>query len=75
MAWTDADEDTVKAAILARERGEQIKRITAQDGRSVEYAEGASLRDLMSLLSEIRSARNAASGRRRFVLTSTSKGL
>jgi hypothetical protein len=73
MAYTHEDLENVTAAIIALARGERVVSVTAGN-RTVQYAQ-ADMDKLRALQSEIRVELNAAAGRQRFVLTSTSKGL
>lgn len=74
MAYTEADRETVKAAILALATGQRVVTITAADGRSTTWAQ-SDMDKLRGLLSEIERDIASVSGRRRYVLTTTSKGL
>jgi hypothetical protein len=73
MAYTQTDLDNVTAAIIALARGERVVSVTA-GSRTVQYAQ-ADMDKLRALQAEIRAEINAAAGRQRFVLTTTSKGL
>jgi hypothetical protein len=73
MAYTQTDLDNVQAAILALAAGERVVRVSVGE-MVVEYSQSR-LSDLKALRSEIRAELNAASGRKPFFLTSTSKGL
>jgi len=74
IAYTEADLATVKAAILALATGQRVVTVTAADGRSMTWAQ-SDMDKLRGLLSEIESDIASVSGRRRYVLTTTSKGL
>ncbi len=73
MAYTRADLESVTAAIIALARGERVVSVTAGN-RTVQYAQ-AELDKLRALKAEIEAELGAAAGRRRFVLTCTSKGV
>jgi len=74
MAYTTADQVSVKAAILALATGTRAVRVNLSNGASIQYGE-ADLAQLRTLLSEIRAEVQASSGRKRHYLMQTSKGL
>lgn len=74
MAYTTADQVSVKAAILALATGTRAVRVNLSNGASIQYGE-ADLAQLRTLLSEIRAEVQASSGRKRRYLMQTSKGL
>lgn len=74
MAYTEADRAAVKAAILALATGERVVSVSAADGRSTMWAQ-SDMDKLRGLLSEIERDIASVSGRRRYVLTTSSKGL
>jgi hypothetical protein len=73
MAYTQADLDSVTAAIIALARGERVVSVTA-GSRTVQYAQ-ADMDKLRALQAEMKAEIGATAGHQRFVLTSTSKGL
>ena len=73
MAFTRTDLDSVQSAIVALATGERIARVTLGD-KVIEYGR-AQLGHLRALRQEILSEVNSSAGRRRFILTRTSKGL
>jgi hypothetical protein len=73
MAYAQTDLDDVQAAILALAGGERVVRVSVGE-MVVEYSRSR-LSDLKALRSEIRAELSAASGRKPFFFTSTSKGL
>jgi hypothetical protein len=73
MAYTQADQENVQAAIMALATGSRVVSITMGD-KTIQYGQ-ADIDKLRALLSEIRVELNAAAGQRRYLLTSTSKGL
>lgn len=52
MAYTQADYDSVLAAKVALATGARIRRMTV-GGRTIEYSDGATMKDLSDLLNEI----------------------
>ncbi|MBU0994865.1 MAG: gpW family protein [Proteobacteria bacterium] len=70
MNYTLTDIDNVKNAIMDLVNGKKIVRVSVM-GQVVEYG-STQLKELRELLSEMEST---SSTKRRFVLTSTSKGL
>lgn len=73
MAYTQSDLDSVKTAILSLATGTRVVRVSVRN-KTTEYSQ-AQLNDLRTLRAEIAREIQAAAGRRRFVLTKTSKGL
>ena len=73
MAYSAADLAAVEAAILQLAKGERVVSVTI-DGRTVQYQQ-ADVEKLTALRNQMQSESQAAAGRPRFVLTSTSKGL
>ena len=73
MAYSAADLAAIEAAILELAKGERVVSVTI-DGRTVQYQQ-ADLEKLAALRNQMQSESQAAAGRPRFVLTSTSKGL
>jgi hypothetical protein len=73
MAYTQTDLDSITAGIIALASGRRIASVTTL-GRIVQYAI-TDIDKLRALKAEAESDVGSASGRRRFVLTSTSKGL
>lgn len=73
MSYSAADLVAVEAAILELAKGERVVSVTI-DGRTVQYQQ-ADVEKLTALRNQMRSESQAAAGRPRFVLTSTSKGL
>ncbi len=71
MAYTTEDLDAVDEAILKLVKGERIVRVSMSEGRSVEYAQ-ADLRKLREIRAEIAPL---VTGRPRYLLTTTRKGL
>ena len=75
MAWTSADRDVIKAAILLRAQGTMISSVTFQD-RTVSYQDGASMEELLQLLAQIEQALAAESGTpKNYRLAAVSKGV
>lgn len=74
MAYTEADLAAVDAALLALAKGERVATVSSSDGRSVTYAQ-AEFDKLRRFRAEMASEISSAAGRRRFVLTTTGKGL
>ena len=73
MSYTETDLENVKTAILELATGKRVVEVSI-NGNSTRYA-NTDIEALKSLLSEIRAELQSASGRRRFALTTTSKGL
>ena len=74
MAYTTADRDLVKAALLALASGTRKVRLMMAD-KNIEYGQ-ASIPELRQLLSDIESSLRDDDTKPKFVLTSsTSKGL
>ncbi len=73
MAFTQTDLESVEQAILALSNGQRVA-VVEMDGNRVEYS-NADLNKLWALRERIQSELSSAQGRRRFVLTTTSKGL
>ena len=73
MAYAQTDLSNVTAAIIALAKGERVVSVTAGN-RTVQYAL-TDIDKLRALKSEIESELGSSHGRRRFVLTRTSKGL
>ena len=73
MAYTQTDLESVEQAIIALASGERVVAVEIDDKR-IEYSR-ADLDKLRKLRLEIMSELQSASGRKRFVLTTTSKGL
>jgi hypothetical protein len=73
MAYTQADQENVQAAIMALATGSRVVSITMGD-KTIQYGQ-ADTDKLRALLSEIKVELKAAAGRRRYLLTSTSKAL
>ena len=73
MAYTKTDLANVKAAILALSTGERAVSVSFGD-KQFRYSE-VDLDQLRKLRAEIQSELRAASGRGRYVLIQTSKGL
>lgn len=73
MSYTETDLENVKNAILELATGKRVVEVSI-GGNSTRYA-NTDIDALKSLLSEIRAELQSASGRHRFVLTATSKGL
>lgn len=71
MAYTQADLDAVKAAVIALATGQRVTSVTFSSGKSVQYGP-ASLPDLRALESSIASE---LGGKRRQLLVSSRKGL
>lgn len=71
MAYTQADLDAVNKAILDLSTGNRVTSVTFSSGQSVEYAP-AKLSELRALAASIATQLGT---RRRFVVTSTGKGL
>lgn len=75
MGFTSQDLSDVEAAIVKLGKGERIQRVTGSDGRTLVYSE-STLADLRNLRAEIMNdVASAAGSRRRFILTTTDKGL
>ena len=74
MAYSAADLAAIESAILELAKGERVVSVTGMDGRTVQWQQ-ADLEKLIALRNRIQSESQAAAGRPRFVLTSTSKGL
>ena len=73
MAFTQTDLETIESAIVALASGQRV--VSAEiDGNKVEWNR-ADLDKLRQLRKEIMAELQSAAARRRFVLTSTSKGL
>ncbi|MBU0994109.1 MAG: gpW family protein [Proteobacteria bacterium] len=70
MNYTLTDIDNVKNAIMDLVNGKKIVRVSVM-GQVVEYG-STQLKELRDLLSEMESS---STNKRRFILTSTSKGL
>lgn len=73
MSYTQTDLDNVRSAIIALATGARVVRVSISD-KIIEYGQ-AQLNQLRALRQEIMSEVNSNAGRRRFVLTRTSKGL
>ncbi len=73
MAYSAADLAAIEAAILELAKGQRVVSVTI-DGRTVQYQQ-ADVEKLTALRNQMQSESQAAAGRPRFVLTSTSKGL
>jgi len=73
MAYTPQELDAAKAARLALINGERVASVSAGN-RTVQYSQ-TDLDKLDRLIDKMESALSSGSGRRRFVLTTTSKGL
>jgi hypothetical protein len=73
MAYIQADQESVQAAIIALATGSRVVSVTTGD-KTIQYGQ-ADIDKLRALLSEIKAELSAAAGRQRFVLTATSKGL
>ncbi len=73
MAYTATDLATIESAITSLAAGTRKVRVT-MNGKTVEYGQ-VDLEQLRSLRDQIQAEVSSASGRRRFVLTSSSKGL
>jgi len=73
MAYTETDLQSVQQAILALASGKRVASVRIGDTK-VEYGQ-VDLEKLRRLEAQIRSDIQAAAGRKRFVLTATSKGL
>jgi hypothetical protein len=74
MAYSAADLAAIESAILELAQGKRVVSVTGMDGRTVQWQQ-ADLDKLIALRNQIQSESQAAAGRPRFVLTSTSKGL
>lgn len=75
MAWTSADRDVIKAAIIAKAQGQTVSSVTFQD-RTVSYQDGASMEELLQLLAQIEQSLAAEAGTpRNYRLAATSKGV
>jgi hypothetical protein len=73
VAWTQADLDTLDAAIIAHGKGQLTQTVTFQD-RTVTF-EGASLEERLALRAQIAQALAAASSTpKNYRLAATSKG-
>jgi len=73
MSYSAADLAAVEAAIIELAKGERVVSVTI-DGRTIQYQQ-ADVEKLATLRNQMLSESQAAAGRPRFVLTSTSKGL
>jgi len=73
MAFTNTDLTNVEAAIVALATGEREVSVSLGD-KQIRYAE-AEIDKLRTLRTEIKTELQAGAGRRRFLLTQTSKGL
>jgi hypothetical protein len=73
MGYSEADLAAIETAILELAQGKRVVSVT-MDGRTVQWQQ-ADLDKLIALRNQIQSESQAAAGRPRFVLTSTSKGL
>ncbi len=73
MAYSESDLTTIESAITSLAAGTRKVRATL-NGKTVEYGQ-VDLAQLRSLRDQIQAEVSSAAGRRRFVLTSTSKGL
>lgn len=73
MAYTQTDLNNVQAAILSLATGDRVASLTI-GGKTVQYGQ-AQLADLRALRTEIENQLQSGAGRRRFILTQTSKGL
>jgi len=73
MAYTSEDIAKVEAAIVALAAGERVVSVTVRD-RTTTWAQ-ADIDKLRALKAEMQAEVNSATTRRRFVLTSTGKGL
>jgi|WetSurSiteA1Bulk_404760.scaffolds.fasta_scaffold32912_3 hypothetical protein len=73
MAFTQTDQESVQAAVIALATGSRVVSATMGD-KTIQYGQ-ADVDKLRALLSEIKTELSAAAGRRRYLLTSSSKGL
>lgn len=73
MVFTQSDVDSIRSAIMALVAGARVVSLTVA-GQSIEY-QPLDLDKLRALLAEAQAEVQSAAGRRRFVLTSASKGL
>jgi hypothetical protein len=73
MPYTVADLESAKAALLALAQGARVASVGAAD-RSVQYQQ-ADMDKLRALIADMEASIQSSEGRRRFVLTTTGKGL
>ena len=73
MAYTAADLANIEEAIVKLAMGARVVRVTIGD-KLIEYGQ-AQLPELQELRDQMKNEMQAASGRKQFVLTKTSKGL
>lgn len=74
MAFTSTDLASVEAALLTLATGARVASVTIDGHETIEYSQ-TSIDKLKFLRDEIASEIQTNANRRRFVLTSTSKGL
>ena len=73
MAYTTADLTKIQDAIIALAEGKRVVSVTV-NGKTIAYGQ-SQIKELQALRDSIQAEINAASNARRFVLTSTEKGL
>jgi len=73
LSYTTADLTKIQAAIIALAEGKRVVSVTV-NGKIIAYGQ-SQIKELQALRDSIQAEMNAASSTRRFVLTTTGKGL